>query len=137
MLVTVKIFPKFSSIFELLHFRGLRNASATPVRDLWLLITSTVLELESWLKKRKGSIFQALSLCAQKLFSPVDGFQDITKKLFFCFFFSTVGPKRAAYFFYGTKKIFFCIFFTSNIFLTIKNYWQRWNENQPFIAHSY
>ena len=74
-------------------------------------------------------------LCTKKK-SKVNGFQDITQKPHFGLFFSTTWPKRLGYFFYGTKKFFFCIFVTSNIFLSIKNYWQRWNENPPLIAHS-
>jgi hypothetical protein len=38
------------------------------------------LELEGWLKKRKGSIFDALSLSAQTFCSQINTFQDKSQK---------------------------------------------------------
>ena len=49
---------------------------------IWAVKT-TPLELESWLKKRNGSIFDALSLSAQTFCSQINTFQDKSQKLVF------------------------------------------------------
>ena len=62
-----------------MHANGDAPNMVHAPNTIWA-VKNTPLEIESWLKKRKGSIFDARSLSAQTFCSQINTFQDKSQK---------------------------------------------------------
>ena len=81
---------------------------ATPVRDLLLTISSIVFELETCVKKRKSSIFHALSLCGPTFLCRMNiSHRYLAKTAFFANINTTTEPLPSPFFHPSN----FCLFF--------------------------